>query len=98
MTHFLADIALPAILTDEFVALIPEQRSLVDKLMLEGIILNYSLSLDRTQLWVVFVADSVDAVENIVHSFPIASYVTYTVHPLAFHNSSALFLPKLSLN
>jgi muconolactone delta-isomerase len=98
MTYFLADISLPAILTEEFNALIPEQRSFVDTLMLEGRILNYSLSLDWTKLWMVFAADSHREIDSIIELFPIASFITYTVHPLAFHNSSTLLLHRLSLN
>ena len=66
MNTFMISIGLPTDLTQEFISLIPKQRTQVDKLMDEGKILHYSLALDRSQLWVTIGAKTEhEAMENI---------------------------------
>lgn len=98
MAQFMAQITLPEYMEDEFMALIPEQRAYVDQLMNEGIITGYSLSMDRSMLWVTFNSKNEKAVTKILSSFPIADYIQYEVVELAFHNSATLYFPTLSLN
>lgn len=98
MLQYMININLPEILEEDFIALIPEQRAHIDTLMSEGIVTSYSLSLDRSQLWVTMVGDSEKRVEKVLRSFPIADYIGYEIIQLAFHNSASVFFPSLSLN
>ena len=54
----MVEFELPEELSDDFLALIPEQREVVDRLMTQGKIRSYALSLDRSVLWVVMEAVS----------------------------------------
>lgn len=98
MAEFLIDITLPDELEDEFIAKIPEQRLMVNKLLAKGIVLSYSLSADRTKLWITMQADSRQEIIRQLNIFPLIDYFTYKIHLLAFHNSSAVQIPPFSLN
>jgi hypothetical protein len=94
----MVEISLPKIMDLEFGNLIPYQRSMIHNLIKKGIIVNYSLSLDRGKLWVVVAARSISEVKNIVGSFPIINYITYTVNELLFHEGSYNPVPHFWLN
>ncbi len=98
MSQYMADIELPDVITDEFASLIPFQRAKVNELMSEGKIAGYSLSMDRTRLWVVLTAGSVEEARSIVASFPIFPFIQFKIHELMFHNSVRQFQPHFSLN
>lgn len=92
------NITLPEYLDEDFIALIPEQRSHIDSLLSKGVVTTYSLSLDRTKLWVTLNAKNSKNVEEILRSFPIADYISYEITELLFHNSASFFFPTMSLN
>jgi hypothetical protein len=92
------DIELPGTITDEFASLIPFQRARVNLLMFEGKISSYSLSMDRSRLWVVVNAASEDDAYSIIASFPIFHFVQFKLHELMFHNGVRLLDPQFSLN
>jgi hypothetical protein len=98
MNQYMADIELPGTITDEFASLIPFQRARVNMLMFEGKISSYSLSMDRSRLWVVVNAASEDDAHGVIVSFPIFHFVRVTMHELMFHNSVRLLDPQFSLN
>lgn len=98
MAQYIAQISLPSFFNEEFVSLIPEQRAYVDSLMLEGVISGYSLSLDRTLLWVTFTAKSESEVRKTIRTFPIIDFIEYNIIELAFHNQANFIIPALSLN
>lgn len=92
------DIELPKPLTEEFAELIPNQRAHINVLMGEGKIASYSLSMDRSRLWVIVNADSAEVARNIIASFPIIAHIKFRMHELAFHNSVRFLRPQFSLN
>ena len=98
MTTFMISIELPKELTQEFISLIPKQRAQVDKLMDQGKILHYSLSLDRSQLWVTLAARTEHEAMDIIASFPLVHFMKPEIFELAFHNSVSTELPKLIMN
>lgn len=98
MYEYLVDIDLPVPFNDEFLALVPRQRAQVNKLMNEGIINSYALSLESGKLWVNIIAEDESKVRELMDSFPIADHITYTVHKLTFHNSISFKIPEFSLN
>ena len=81
----------------EFIKLIPEQRNMVNYLLAEGKIKSYSLALDRSILWVIFLADTEFEVMETIATFPLADWMTPYVNELMFHNSSEMVL-QFSLN
>jgi len=98
MAQFMIDITLPTDPKAEFFALIPLQRAHVDKLMEGGTLLAYSLSLDRSRLWMIVNAENQPEVMEILSKFPMRRYFEATIHPLMFHNTSQTIPLKLSLN
>jgi len=89
---------LPDSLTQEFILLIPQQREYLDNMFNRGVIANYTLAMDRSKLWVTMVVQSAKDVRQIMDDFPIADYIEYTVHQLAFSNSASAIIPEISLN
>ncbi len=91
-------IQLPRELTKEFLSLIPKQRILIDKLMEDGKVIQYSLALDRSQLWVTIAANSERKAIDIYSTFPLVDFMRPTIYELAFQNSISNQLPKLIMN
>ncbi len=98
MNQYMFEIELPGIITDDFASLIPFQRARVNILMFEGKISSYSLSMDRSRLWVVVNAATPDDANSIIASFPIFHLVRFTMQELMFHNNVRLLDPQFSLN
>lgn len=98
MDQYLIDIDFPDEADDEFVSLIPSQRSMINTYMHSGIVTSYSLSSDRTKLWITIVAENEKEVGEILSTFPLISYMVYSIHKLAFHNTAQYSMPPISLN
>ena len=98
MDQYLIDIDFPDEADDEFISLIPSQRAMINSHMHNGVVTSYSLSVDRSKLWVTIVADSEREVGEILATFPLISYMVYSIHKLAFHNTAQYSMPPLSLN
>jgi muconolactone delta-isomerase len=98
MNQFMADITLPVQFDQEFVSLIPRQRAHINDLMERGTVTGYSLSLDRSKVWVSLVARTEQEAIRIISAFPLFKYFQVKVYPLAFHNMATMSLTKVSLN
>ncbi len=98
MNLYMITTKLPGVITEEFVKLIPQQRALVNKLMDEGKIMQYSLAMDRSFLWITISASSEQEVMDILSTFPLIHYMKPEVSELAFYNSVSTELPKLIMN
>ena len=98
MNQYLIDIDLPRSPSEEFIELIPSQRAHVNALMAEGKVASYSLSMDRSRLWVIVNAETSDAARGIIASFPIIASIKFRIHELAFHNFVRFLRPQFSLN
>ena len=94
----MVEFKLPQILTEEFITLIPEQRARINSLMDAGVIMCYTLDLDRTKLWTVIVAKSETSVMDILAQFPLISFMKPEISELTFHHQSSLVMPSISLN
>ena len=91
-------ISLPNKIDEKFVSLIPKQRNHIDDLMDKDIVLQYSLAIDRSRLWITIKASSEMKVMDILSEFPLIEYMKPEIMQLAFHNSIANELPKLIMN
>ncbi|MEL7338850.1 MAG: muconolactone Delta-isomerase family protein [Bacteroidota bacterium] len=98
MNQYMVEIDLPAMMTQQFMSLVPSQRALVNELMSEGRIDSYTLSLDRRRLWVIFIAETEAEVNETLDGFPIMPYCSAEVSELMFHNTMTRELPVISLN
>lgn len=98
MYEFMVDINLPVPFTDEFLSLIPRQRAIVNRLMNEGAISGYALSIESGKLWITVIAENEAGARELIESFPIAGNILYKINKLTFHNSINFKVPEFSLN
>ncbi len=98
LTQYMVDFTLPQHLSEAFVSKIPNQRSAVNKLMIEGKILNYALSLENSKLWAVFSVHSEIELMDLVSSLPLSRYMDVRVSELTFFNAAHTFAPVFSSN
>jgi muconolactone delta-isomerase len=98
MNTYMINIKLPEELSTEFIMLIPKQRAHINELMDKGKVLQYSLSMDRSHLWVIIAARTERKAMDILSTFPLISFMRPEIHELAFHNSISNELPKLIMN
>lgn len=89
---------LPVPFTNEFIAMIPEQRQVINELLAEQKIQSYSLSMNRETLWCLIKANSRYEVVNILNSFPLINDMPYEIAELMFHNVATIHVPAFSLN
>lgn len=89
---------LPEEFTEEFMALIPEQRQMINRMMSEGTLKSYSLAMDRSVLWVVVEAASEFEVMEIIARMPLCDYMQPFISELMFHNRSEAVMAPFSLN
>jgi hypothetical protein len=98
MYEYMADIDLPTEFTEEFLLLIPSQRAMVNRLMNDGVISSYAVSIEKGKLWMIVLAEDESSVSGLIDSFPIADHIRYKIHRLTFHNSASFKMPSFSLN
>jgi len=98
MNTYMISISLPTELTEAFIQLIPKQRKRINELMDEGKILQYSLAMDRSKVWVTLIASSEKKAMDLLATFPLIHYMKPEIFELAFHNSVSNELPKLIMN
>lgn len=97
MNYFMIDIDLPKTISPELIELIPHQRRFVDKMMKKGVIISYSLSIDRTKLWIIVLANSINEVKSLIGSFPIFCFIDFKINNLLFHETNTR-VPQFWLN
>lgn len=91
-------LTLPPVFTQKFAALIPAQRSRINKLMEEHVILNYALDMSRNNVWMTMQAKNQKEAMDILSTFPIISEVKVDIHELAFYDTAPVGLPELIMN
>ncbi len=94
---FMIEFELPEELDDEFMSLIPEQRTIVHQMMTEGTLKSYSLAMDRSVLWVIIEAGSEFEVMELIAKMPLSDYMQPFISELMFHNGPEVMAP-FSLN
>ncbi len=94
---FMIEFDLPAAFTEEFMALIPRQRYVINTMLAEGVIKSYSLAMDRSKLWAVMLAESEFEVMESISRMPLSNYMTPHISELMFHNAADAVM-QFSLN
>lgn len=95
---FLVHIRLPEVFTTTLWSLIPKQRERINTLLENRVVLNYSLDMDRKNVWAFIEGDSENEVMDVLATFPIIKYVKIDIHELAFYDSAPIGLPDLIMN
>jgi len=89
---------LPEVWSSDLVEAIPAQRLLINELLAQGVVQSYSISADRTKVWMVLTVENDQyAVDEVICKFPILDYVDYSWEPLLFTNDSSSLM-HFSLN
>jgi len=94
----MVDFSMPDILNEEFMNLVPFQRSAVNKLFMEGKLLNYALSLENSRLWAVFSANSEMEVMDMIADLPLTPFMKVEISLLTFYNTMYPKMPEFSKN
>lgn len=84
---FMIEFDLPRALSEEFVALIPEQRYVVNQMMADGKLRSYSLAMDRSKLWAIVSAASEFEALELISEMPLADFMIPEISELMFHNA-----------
>ncbi|MBC6608971.1 hypothetical protein H8B13_19285 [Hymenobacter sp. BT188] len=99
MPRFVVSLRLPALFTQEFMALIPSHWALIQQLIEDHVIETYAISADRTRGWITINADDAAAVQAVVELFPLYSFITEVeIDELFIFDSAKSRFPRLSLN
>ncbi|MEQ1745584.1 MAG: muconolactone Delta-isomerase family protein [Saprospiraceae bacterium] len=88
----------PQPFNDLFLSLIPDQRQVVNKLLQEGKILNYALSLENSKLWAVFSVESETELLELITSLPLTDFMLVHINELTFFQAATAFTSSFSVN
>ena len=98
MYEYMVEADLPIPFDEHFMSLIPRQRAVVNKMLNEGIITSYAVSIEKGRMWTTIVAENELELVQILSEWPIISHIDYKINKLAFHNSASFAVPKFSEN
>lgn len=96
--QYMVDFTLPEVIDEEFMNLIPYQRIAINKLFVEGSIISYSLSLEKSKLWAIFKASTELDLMDMIADLPLTCFMDIEISPLTFHNITEPELPEFSMN
>jgi muconolactone delta-isomerase len=97
-TQYMVDFTLPKEMSEDFVNLIPRQRSMVNKLLGAGKLLQYALSLENGKLWAIFSVEGESELNEVVEGLPLSPYMKWRISELTFYNAAHPFVPVFSVN
>jgi len=95
--QFMVEFELPEVFDEKIIALVPKQRNVVNQMLAKGKVKTYSLAMDRSMLWAIFVAETEFEVLEMISEFPMADYMTPYITELMFTNTENQVL-QFSLN
>jgi hypothetical protein len=98
MKTFMVEVRLPFDPSQEFFSLIPSQRAMVVDFLMKRKFLSYTLSADRSKVWIVMVAETELDARELLEKQPMDKYFTYTFTELMFHDMAGAMFPAVSLN
>lgn len=94
----MVEIMLPEVQDDHFFSLIPTHRMLINNMIENGIIQQYTINAARTKGWIIFNCNNKKEVLNALQKMPIFKYIDFTIHDIMISDGELYRLPKLNLN
>lgn len=88
---------LPEIIDEEFMALIPKQRYVINSMLAKGRVQSYALSIDRSRLWAIMKGESEFDVMESIAQMPLSPFMIPHVSELMFNNTADALM-QFSLN
>jgi len=98
MKEFMIEITLPEVISPDFILKIPPHRERINELIQIGIVRSYTLSEDRSKLWILALGNSKEEIIVLLEGLPLYEYMNFKIHNLAFHLYTKQNLPEISLN
>jgi len=83
---------------DGFMEAIPEHRALIDRLIREGAVDIYVVTMESLRAWITFTAESKKAVERHLRQSPLFRYWSYDIEEIFVVDGPYYRLPILQLN
>ena len=99
MPVYIVSLRLPDSFSEEFVALIPEHRALINQLLNEHVVETYAISADRGRGWLTINSEDEAGVETLLQRLPLYRYFSgIRIDELFIFDSVATRFPHISLN
>ena len=98
MKCFMVTVGLPDDFSAELLSLIPSQRAYINKLMGRGVVSTYTLSMDRTTLWIIMFGEDESEIEQYTDKFPMRHFMDVSIEEAMFHHNAAHYVFPMSMN
>ena len=85
-------------MNDEFAGLVPSHRTYINRLIEQGIIDHYVVTMETQRVWITFSANDKDAVEKYLSKSPLYRFWTYEVDEVFVVDGLHYRLPVVQLN
>ena len=85
-------------MNDEFASLVPSHRTYINRLIEQGIIDHYVVTMETQRVWITFSADDKAAVEKYLSKSPLYKFWTYEIDELFVVDGLHYRLPVVQLN
>ena len=85
-------------MNDEFAALVPSHRTYVNRLIEQGVIDHYVVTMETQRVWITFSAEDKAAVEKYLSKSPLYKFWTYEIDELFVVDGLHYRLPVVQLN
>jgi len=85
-------------MNDEFASLVPSHRTYINRLIEQGVIDHYVVTMETQRVWITFSADDKAAVEKHLSKSPLHKFWTYEIDELFVVDGLHYRLPVVQLN
>jgi hypothetical protein len=85
-------------MNDEFASLVPSHRTYINRLIEQGVIDHYVVTMETQRVWITFSADDKAAVEKYLSRSPLYKFWTYEIDELFVVDGLHYRLPVVQLN
>lgn len=85
-------------MTDEFAALVPPHRTYINRLIEQGIIDHYVVSMETQRVWITVSAEDKASVEKYISKSPLFKFWTFEIDELFAVDGLHYRLPVVQLN
>jgi hypothetical protein len=85
-------------MNEEFGSLIPAHRTFVNRLIKQGVIDHYVVTMETQQVWITMTAEDKESVEKYLSKSPLFPYWTFTINELFVVDGLHYRLPAMQMN
>lgn len=85
-------------MNDEFASLVPSHRTYINRLIEQGVIDHYVVTMETQRVWITFSAENKDAVEKYLSKSPLHKFWKYEIDELFVVDGLHYRLPVVQLN